>query len=993
MSKIQERVRSLSRSQRSVYELHAERFEESWASSPASEPDLASFLVEDEPIRTLLLVHLVKCDIEFRRQAGNIRLPEEYIARFPELGSNLVAAVEVLLWEYRRGETRLEELVGRFPDLADELRGAAQQLAHPKAWTPPADYEMELQPIGVGGWGEVYKARHKRRDRIEALKVVKTHFRNESEADKVRDRVDRLRQEIPAAAKANHPNIVQLYWDGECDGRLYFAMEYCSGGSLRQKLDGGPLPPREAAELVCILARALTAVHAFGLVHRDLKPDNILFGDKNVPKIADFGLALPIARPGHESEGIVGTPAYMAPEQIDLARGQTGPEADIYGLGAVLYHCITGRAPFTGSIETVLLDSLRTEPTAPRALNPKVSRDLDAICRKCLEKDPKKRYPTTTALAEELTRFLHGAPVKSRRQPLVRNVWFWIRTNPRKSVWAAAILLMLVSASTILKIQSDRRAAELQLSNKLRVKAEEAAESERARVIVELRRAHEVHVNAARELARRGDWLSALEEFDKAIAEQQTDSLRLRVERLPGFFAINDTKQLESELSDLKKMDLQELAAQVKLLEGAWLLCDSDRQAEGQRLVQESLRDRHLLFSKADEHFGEAIVASGIGGTIASLKKAVQADPFHFLAGTSLAMTLAAVGDRTESRRQTQLLRSIYPVSPVPDFAEALLAFIECDRLQLSHALANVKQRIPEGRRARLARTERSLGILMELQEISIRSSAADGWKSLEEFPRALELVAILKKEGALPNLEPFALPVPTFAVISQRWLHIFTIYTDIGMKAQTGLVAESMLEPLRKMNSDYPDTVCLLLEALISLQLTIAPINQNDLAECRKRIDTAVSASNQAIHTPCILSKSSIPFLAAGVSAVSDLLLLRLYRDPGPNRLANARDRLHLVVQSGRDWRPKRQQLAELLVKVACVPLPSEPKVGWDFDDFKGREAYAKRRSEVFALARFMLDDWALDEPGNVQISKFRKELETSAASSGILETTKKSK
>jgi serine/threonine-protein kinase len=274
----------------------------------------------------------------------------------------------------------------------------------------PAGYEI-LEELGRGGMGLVYKARQQGLNRIVALKMILAGG-HASDAD-----LARFRAEAEAIARLRHPNIVQVYEVGEHGGLPYFSLEFCPGGSLERKLNGTPLAPREAAELVGKLARAIHEAHRKGILHRDLKPANVLVGEDGTPKITDFGLAKRLDAPSGQtaSGAILGTPSYMAPEQAAGKTNEIGPSADVYGLGATLYELLTGRPPFRAATPLdTLLQALENDPAPIRLLNPQVERDLEAICLKCLEKDPARRYPSALLLAADLERYLAGEPISVR---------------------------------------------------------------------------------------------------------------------------------------------------------------------------------------------------------------------------------------------------------------------------------------------------------------------------------------------------------------------------------------------------------------------------------------------------------------------------------------------------------------------------------------------------------------------------------------------------
>ena len=276
------------------------------------------------------------------------------------------------------------------------------------------DYEL-LEEIARGGMGIVYKARQKSLGRIVAVKMLLFGEQAGKEF------AQRFRAEAAAAASLQHPNIVAIHEVGAHEGQPFFAMDYVEGQSLarlnaeREVRNAEWL--RRAARYVKIVAEAIHYAHEHGILHRDLKPSNVLIDESDQPRVTDFGLA---KRLHHDSEltlsgQVLGSPNYMPPEQAAAKRGLVGRRSDVYSLGAILYHLLTGRPPFVGETLTdTLQEVVNTEPVSPRLLNPSVPRDLETICLKCLEKEPARRYQTAQALAEELDRFLRNEPIQAR---------------------------------------------------------------------------------------------------------------------------------------------------------------------------------------------------------------------------------------------------------------------------------------------------------------------------------------------------------------------------------------------------------------------------------------------------------------------------------------------------------------------------------------------------------------------------------------------------
>lgn len=393
---------------------------------------------------------------------------------------------------------QLESMVSRNPDLADELRqlwAAAQMadaLARPSETLPqlPAfsairlpqqfgDYQL-IRELGRGGMGVVYEARQQSLNRIVALKMV-LHGELASVADRAR-----FRAEAEAAARLIHPNIVQVYEVGDVAGQPYFAMQFVPGQTLSRRLDDGPLAPRDAARLMANVARGVDHAHQNGVLHRDLKPANILLrtpdsGSRNekpgedkshrsairnpqceVPMITDFGLAKLVGAGGSltATGAIVGTPSYMAPEQ-GRAEKELTPAADVYALGAILYECLTGRPPFQAAtaLDTILLVQ-EQDPAPPRLLNPGVPHDVEAICLKCLEKSPNRRYASAAALAADLEAFEIGEPIAARQSGLGSLINRLLQESPNAAVlenwgllwmWHSLVTLLLCTATQVIE--------------------------------------------------------------------------------------------------------------------------------------------------------------------------------------------------------------------------------------------------------------------------------------------------------------------------------------------------------------------------------------------------------------------------------------------------------------------------------------------------------------------------------------------------------------
>lgn len=274
---------------------------------------------------------------------------------------------------------------------------------------PPAvpGYEI-LEEMGRGGMGVVYKARQISLNRLVALKMIRDSALASPE------QLNRFRTEAAAVARLDHPNIVQIHDLREHAGLPYFALEFVPGGTLAERLRQGRPSPRQAVLWVEPLARAVHYAHTQGIIHRDLKPGNILLTTDGMPKISDFGLAKRMDSESGltPSTAVLGTPSYMAPEQASGRTKEIGPATDVYALGAILYECLTGKPPFEGETLLQTLDQVRfQEPVPPTQVDPAIPPDLEAVCLRCLQKEPARRYPSAADLADDLKRFLDGKPL------------------------------------------------------------------------------------------------------------------------------------------------------------------------------------------------------------------------------------------------------------------------------------------------------------------------------------------------------------------------------------------------------------------------------------------------------------------------------------------------------------------------------------------------------------------------------------------------------
>ena len=385
------------------------------------------------------------------------------------------------------------------------LRADSDRSNHIEAVGRLGDYEL-LEEISRGGMGIVYRARQVSLDRIVAVKMLLAG------PLATKDFVRRFRTESAAAASLQHPNIVAIHEVGFAQGQHFFAMDYIEGLTLGQLVARGPLPAREAATYLKTIAEAIHFAHERNVLHRDLKPSNVLIDSAtNQPRVTDFGLA---KRLEDETEltfsgQMLGSPNYMSPEQATAKRGTVGRRSDVYSLGAILYHLLTGRPPFQGQTLTDVLRQLADDdPLAPRLLTSRLPHDLETICLKCLEKEPPRRYQTAQELADELSRFLRDEPIEARSLTRFEHAWRWCRRNPKPAILSAAVILLLITVaigSTLAAFRINR--------------AERAATEE-------LFRSYLVQAGALRRSGQEGQRFGSLEAVVKAAAIRSSVELR-----------------------------------------------------------------------------------------------------------------------------------------------------------------------------------------------------------------------------------------------------------------------------------------------------------------------------------------------------------------------------------------------------------------------------------------------------------------------------------
>ena len=509
--------------------------------------DLDRFVSDRPDLTPGDLVALIGIDQRASWQRGEWKRVADYLERFPAVRNDPDAVVDLIY-----SEILLSEELGRpyswcdyftsFPHLREELQRQAQfhtvmamasdqtELSEERQrasacstddsgdTTTPArtglpGFEIHAE-CGRGAIAVVYRATDQNLQRQVALKVLAEDYAVDS------IEASRMRREAAAVAEIDHPAIVRVFAiHSDPRGRPLLVMEYVSGGNLADKFRGGPMPSQEAAELMRRVCEGVAAAHAAGLVHRDLKPANILLNDRGEPKVTDFGLVRREISPdgidtATKTGTVVGTPAYMSPEQAKGGSSAVGPRSDVYSLGAILFEALCGRPPFQAAASWDLLhDVVHAEPPPVRHFNRRVPRELEAICAKCLAKNPRERYPDAGELGDDLGRYLKGERVTARPETLWKQSLRWWRANPRVAILSGTIAVLLL----IVALGATWSAARLRQANRAAGVAKANAEQASRRAVRDRQAAidalHHLIADLYDDLAKNPGTMAAREEL------------------------------------------------------------------------------------------------------------------------------------------------------------------------------------------------------------------------------------------------------------------------------------------------------------------------------------------------------------------------------------------------------------------------------------------------------------------------------------------------
>lgn len=908
----------------------------------------------------------------------------------PELPSDIVASMSPTERSaLQHTINQLCEATGRPAPRIDAARSA---------WPVIPGYPV-IGELGAGAQGEVYLARDvEESGRWFAIKVLK-----EFEGVLAGEWRRRGEAEIDILRRLNDiDGVVNIVGHGlSLDGRPFIAMDYVAGASLwrriraNQEWEGRPQPIRASARLVLRLARIVQEVHDRGVLHRDLKPSNVLLSgpdarelrsvlpdlsDDETPVIADFGLARALRMSQDRSiappDRPIGTPSYMAPEQWDAQRDRlVGPWTDVWGLGVILYQLVTGELPFPKPRDESDRPACTLPPVWPHRLLPDIPRDLEAVIIKCLNKTPGDRYPTARALADELDRFLHpGGRVEAPRVGLAMKARAAIQRN--RGLANAGLVVLIASVPLGYAVISTSNANAL--------------------------RAHEASVAEARAQARRGDWPRSLGSFGRAIAQGYPDATALRVERLPGYLAVNDLATMEREVDGLYAGYIPpHLVAPLELARGTRLMCDRKTRDPGRDAVRKALAKPGdlLAMSPANVAYAQSLLEDTPGGALARLRDAVGRDPFHVPSQAALIVALMVDGRLGDARAEAERLRGILPDSHLSALVLILADLCDGDRASADRRVGEIAARLGAPGKSDVARLREWIDQLAPLIDALSRQDPnrlapldkltiqAKSLKLRSLAARPLPLDVPVPLIGLLDDaIEPLVrasgtgwagrlLPAPESGSLSVGTM-IRAITSLSGVIGNNALLdGDEGYRLLLDASKHCGDGLLASLIAMNRMRACSRLTGEGDEVGFKKLLPEAARWSERGAIHPTLLPRSPERYKSLVVWAVVDVSQMKLVKDVDPRVRDRLRENSTRLIFEGRKHPTHRTEALPMLINMVTVPLVPSQMADWPGGE--GNPDYQERCRWLRNYARRLVDDWIDDAPNDKQAREWLNKIE----------------